>query len=183
MAIPLDQFAAFDIENENKDLYSYNNGELNLTLSCGSMWGAGNTAENLFLVNVPGDTFRMECTLDLIPVNVGEQAGLVLYGDNNNYIKHVREFVDAHYVLTARELTDVEPKVLFKEAYEPSTVTLGMDVSPSGITMGWKSEDGAITGKQQIENLLGGFGPLRAGIFCHGQDAQKSVRFSDFSIS
>jgi regulation of enolase protein 1 (concanavalin A-like superfamily) len=59
----------------------------------GTLWGRQNDAKNLLLRPAPAGDFAAEVTLDNAPGVPSEQAGLLLYGGDNDYIKLVKEMV------------------------------------------------------------------------------------------
>lgn len=59
----------------------------------GTLWGKQNNARNLLLRPAPAGDFAAEVTVDNAPGVPSEQAGLLLYGDDDNYIKLVKEMV------------------------------------------------------------------------------------------
>ncbi len=62
----------------------------------GSLWEKDNSCKNVLVMKLPdgaGDA-AVAVTVASQPVVQGEQAGLLLYGDDDHYVKLVREFTD-----------------------------------------------------------------------------------------
>jgi regulation of enolase protein 1 (concanavalin A-like superfamily) len=79
---------------------------LQIRLTPGNLWANENTARNLLLREPPRDakSFTAEVTLSLTPAAFGEQAGLLWYRDDDNYIKLTKEFYnDRTWVVFAVE--------------------------------------------------------------------------------
>lgn len=62
----------------------------------GSLWEKSNDVKNLLLRAVPSEatSVSVEARVSSQPATPAEQAGLVLYGDDDHYVKLVREFMD-----------------------------------------------------------------------------------------
>lgn len=69
---------------------------LQVRLTPGNLWEKENTARNLLLRDPPRGvkSFAAEVTVSHSPVAFGEQAGLLWYWDDDNYIKLVKEFYE-----------------------------------------------------------------------------------------
>jgi regulation of enolase protein 1 (concanavalin A-like superfamily) len=85
-------------------------GENGLTMRTlpGALWGETNTARNLLLRPAPeeGD-FAAEVTVSIRGALDGEQAGLLWYGDDDDYIKLVNEFKGGQpFLILVREEKD-----------------------------------------------------------------------------
>ena len=81
---------------EDKADWKLADGTLQVRMTPGNLWEKDNTARNLLLREAPKDaeSFTAEVTVSHAPVAFGEQAGLLWYRDDDNYIKLVKEFYD-----------------------------------------------------------------------------------------
>ncbi len=73
-------------------------GKLTITTQYGSIHKSPATAKNLFLIDVPDgnhDFVLTTCIDNFLPKEAWQQAGLLIYDDDDNYIKWVREY--SHY--------------------------------------------------------------------------------------
>ena len=67
--------------------YRVENGQLVLTLSDGDLYQGTNTANNIILQPIPGGAFQATTQVTVNPTETYQQGGLILYGDDDNYIK------------------------------------------------------------------------------------------------
>jgi hypothetical protein len=78
-------------------------GKLTITTQYGSIHQAQTTARNLLFVNVPegwDDFVATTCVEDFLPETIWQQAGLMFYNDDDNFIKWVRDYTSrGHPVL------------------------------------------------------------------------------------
>jgi regulation of enolase protein 1 (concanavalin A-like superfamily) len=91
---------------EDKPDWKLADGALHIRLTPGNLWADENTAHNLLLRDPPRDarSFTAEVTLSLAPAAFGEQAGLLWYRDDDNYLKLTKEFYnDRTWVVFAVE--------------------------------------------------------------------------------
>jgi regulation of enolase protein 1 (concanavalin A-like superfamily) len=91
---------------EDKPDWKLADGALHIRLTPGNLWANENTARNLLLRDAPKDvkSFTAEVTLSLSPADFGEQAGLLWYRDDDNYLKLTKEFYnDRTWVVFAAE--------------------------------------------------------------------------------
>lgn len=81
---------------EDKQAWRVDDGALQVRLTPGNLWEKENTARNLLLRPPPdgAKSFVAEVTVSDSPVAFAEQAGLLWYRDDDNYIKLVKEFYD-----------------------------------------------------------------------------------------
>jgi regulation of enolase protein 1 (concanavalin A-like superfamily) len=92
---------------EDRASWSVDGGVLRLAPLRGSFWGADNTARSLLLRAVPeaADAFAVEVTVadapgdDAREPGLYEQAGLLWYVDDDNYVKLVREWYDGKWMI------------------------------------------------------------------------------------
>ena len=64
-------------------------GSLNIPITQGDIYQTTNTAPNIVLQDLPAGAFEVTTKLTLPAVRGYQQAGLVVYGDDNNYLKLV----------------------------------------------------------------------------------------------
>ena len=81
---------------EDRGDWKLADGTLQVRLTPGNLWEKENTARNLLLrpPPEPAKAFAAEVTVSHSPVAFGEQAGLLWYRDDDNYIKLVKEFYE-----------------------------------------------------------------------------------------
>ena len=115
---------------EDRGDWNVADGTLQIRLTPGNLWEKENTARNLLLRDAPagGKSFAAEVTVSHSPVAFGEQAGLLWYRDDDNYIKLVKEFYDGRtWVVFAVER---DGKADYREAdCRAQSVTLRLTVA------------------------------------------------------
>jgi regulation of enolase protein 1 (concanavalin A-like superfamily) len=81
---------------EDKTGWRVADGTLRVRLAPGNLWEKENTALNVLLRDAPKDAraFAAEVSVSHAASAFGEQAGLLWYRDDDNYIKLVKEFYD-----------------------------------------------------------------------------------------
>lgn len=70
-------------------------GKLTITTQYGSIHRGQTTAKNLLFLDVPeelDDFVATTCVEDFLPEKIWQQAGMMFYDDDDNYIKWVRDF-------------------------------------------------------------------------------------------
>lgn len=66
------------------------NGQLHIPLTATDIWGGANgNTPNLVLQHLPGGAFEVTSKVNLSARRAYQQAGLIIYGDDNNYLKLV----------------------------------------------------------------------------------------------
>jgi regulation of enolase protein 1 (concanavalin A-like superfamily) len=160
-------------------------GELQIRTRPGSLMEDSNNAENL-LIRPLSNTFNgfsaiVSCEL-AVPY---EQAGLLWYYDDDNYIKLVKELVGEELAVVLVREEDAKASVLGKIALSSST---------DAVELQFFIVDEVITGQFRISSAAGWITVaqcaaypqqgLHAGLFTHGgeADADRWVRFSSFAF-
>ena len=115
---------------EDKSDWRIKDGTLQIRATPGNLWEAENTARNLLLRPAPKDakSFAAEVTVTHAPVTFAEQAGLLWYRDDDNYVKLMKEFYDGKtsVVLAAEQ----SGKAVYRESACPAeTVTFRLTVA------------------------------------------------------
>ncbi len=87
------------------------------------------------------DGESIEITVMLVdPVNKYEQAGLVLYVDDDRFVKFVVEFIDGDtFVVMGREFEGEKRKVAAKTQIEGNGAQLRLEVEGSRVKGSWKA--------------------------------------------
>lgn len=145
---------------------------LHLRTMPGSLWADRNDAKNIPLVSLPGEAnaanLCVEVTVTSNPSTGGEQAGLLLYFDDANYVKLVKEIVDGRLVIVlVREENDQPVVINNKTSVNDETVKLRLSLQNKNIEGAYSIKD------FKTWNLIGKC-PLfksdryKVGIFTHG---------------
>jgi regulation of enolase protein 1 (concanavalin A-like superfamily) len=159
-------------------------GELHIRTRSGSLMGDSNNAENLLIrplsSMVNGIAIRVSCK----PAAPYEQAGLLWYYDDDNYIKLVKELVgDELAIVIVREEKMIASVIGNIPLSSPGAVDLRLSIADGLITGQFRisSYTEWITVAQCAAYPLQG---LHAGLFTHGgvNNAERWVRFSGFNL-
>ena len=174
---------------EDKDHWRVADGTLEVRLTPGNLWEKENTARNLLLRDAPvgGKPFAAEVTVSHTPAVFGEQAGLLWYRDDDNYIKLVKEFYDGRtWAVFAAERGG---KAEYHEAdCRAQWVTLRLTVDGDKVSGEFRPVGG--TGWKQIGDFdfpardkAGG--RARIGLTAHHgpADAERWAHFREFKVS
>jgi regulation of enolase protein 1 (concanavalin A-like superfamily) len=128
---------------EDKADWETRDGALRIRATPGNLWEAENTARNLLLRPRPKEAgaFAAEVTVTHAPVTFAEQAGLLWYTDDDNYVKLMKEFYDGKtFVVLAAEQSG---KAVYRESACPAeTVTFRLTVAGDEV-VGQYRPDGA----------------------------------------
>ena len=149
----------------------------------GTLWLTSNNAKNLLLRQLTATNgYSLSVAVTSEPSRNGEQAGLLLYVDDDNYIKVVREFYQGQlHLIFAREEEGRGEGI----RYLPNTqnpVVLRLSVKDSAVTASYRNPE------SREWYALGTCAALkrfpRAGLFTHGGDPQadRRVRYNGFEI-
>jgi regulation of enolase protein 1 (concanavalin A-like superfamily) len=158
-------------------------GSLQVRLTPGNLWENENTARNLLLREAPEDAkaFTAEVTLSLAPAAFGEQAGLLWYRDDDNYIKLTKEFYnDRVWVVFAVE-RDGKPD--YREAEcRGQTVNLRLTVAGDKVTASFLPVGG--TAAKSLGTFEFPSRGTRVGLTAHHgvADADRRAVFRGFRI-
>jgi regulation of enolase protein 1 (concanavalin A-like superfamily) len=163
-------------------------GGLEIRAQAGTIWEKTNSAKNLLLRKPPvkggdEDPFAIEATVKSAPAATAEQAGVILYQDDDTYVKLVREHLEGKvWVVMAREAggqtTVWAKKEVEGEVHGLRLISHGMKIQgevKQGNPPMWMP---AYYGETPFK------GEFKAGLVAHGApaDAQRWARFTDVRI-
>ena len=129
------------------------------------------------------DSFRVEVSIESEPVNNAEQAGLILYSDDDHYIKFVKELVDNQHVVVLAVEVGGKAAVHAKLPIDTDHIGLRLTIQEQMIHAAFR-EKGSFNW-QQLEPIevpaLANWAP---GLIAHGGDGStvRWGKFSDLSI-
>ena len=78
-------------------------GFMRIVAQAGDINGSTNTAKNILLETAPTGDFTVDVKMDGKPASNWAQGGIVVYQDDNNYVKMVRLYSDANVFQFAKE--------------------------------------------------------------------------------
>lgn len=167
---------------ENPRAHRSTEGGLEIRLEPGGLMGGGRDAKNILVRPLPIESKFVSVYVKADHKSQYEQAGLILYGDDDNYVKLVLEMVDGRLWIVFIAEIEAAPKLL------------GRSPAPGGgLWVGLAFEGGKVTGHawngRGKHNVVGtGRFPvkpgLRVGVFTQsGQaGADRWATFRDFRI-
>lgn len=155
---------------------------LEIQLEPGSLMGGGTGVKNILVRPLPAGATMVDLTVDFQPKLQFEQAGLILYVNDDQYIKLVKEFVDGTpWIVMAIEI-DTQIKVLNKIPALEGPVKLRLDIEKDLVSGGYMDGEGKI-----VEAAYGEF-PMKSqaqiGLFCQNgtEGDPRWARYTDFGI-
>ena len=169
---------------EDKTAWRLTGGSLQIRRLPGNLWEKDNTAKNLLLRPPPKDVdaFTAEITVSHAPTTFGDQAGLLWYRDDDNYVKLVKEWYDGRtWVVFAAER---EGKAEYKEAdCRAEWVTFRLTVKGDTVTAAFRPVGG--TDWKRFESFSFPPKDARIGLTAHHGPADKEIwaSFTDFRIT
>ena len=181
-------------------------GSLNIPITATDIYQTTNTAPNIVLQDLPAGAFEVTTKVSLPATKGYQQGGLIIYGDDNNYLKLVYSGRStaaagdkaANVIQFAKELnaTASESNSTNLGAAFPDTVWLRMTGTAAGIVTPTYSTDGATwlpittsTGTAAPRDLTGaGFTNLKVGLLALGSTAASATpaitaQFDYFTIT
>jgi beta-xylosidase len=107
-----DDFSAPDLQprwrwvREDRSAWSLTErpGFLSITTEHGDLYQSDNNNRNLILARTMLDEFTLEAKIEVALNSTSQQVGLVVYRDDDNYVKTVLEYRDGKQVVVAREV-------------------------------------------------------------------------------
>ena len=169
---------------EQKDAWQVADGTLQVRATPGNLWEKENDARNLLLRDPPKDakSFVAEVTVSHTPVSFGEQAGLLWYRGDDNYVKLVKEFYDGKtWVVLAAER---DGKAEYREAdCRAEWVTFRLTVADDKVSASFRPVGGT-EWKSAGEFAFERKSNARIGLTAHHApaDSKRVAHFRDFRL-
>jgi len=170
---------------EDKADWRLKDGKLQLLAQPSNIWGKkNNKTENFLLRALPGPKAAVEVTVDFNPRKEYEQAGLMIYLDDDNYIKFDRELYGGQSCTLVLE-SKAKPKVVKKIPFREGPLRLRLEISDGKVKAMVKAPDGKEWTAHGETTLPGGSEEVKVGLFALLGDAKKPrwATFSDFELS
>ena len=123
------------------DDWSIRDGQLCVRSQPGRIWG-GNDAENILLIQPPKQqNIQARVSVFHSPHEKWEQAGLLWYVDDDNFVKLISEHIDGQmYAVMAREL-DGRGRVFGKVKVPVANIQLRLIVQPNRVIGQWRIKE------------------------------------------
>lgn len=132
-------------------------GGLSIRTEPGGLMGPGGDAKNILLRPLDPRARAASVSVETQPASQFEQAGLILYRDDDNYAKLVREFVDGETCVVFVVETEGRPRVVAKVPAPPGTTRLAFNFTAGGVSaLAWgDAGERASLGEAGERGLLG----------------------------
>lgn len=180
---PLDDGWSF--VREDKKEWRLADGHLELLAQPSNIWGTRNRGtKNLLLRALPGKNSSVEVVVDFVPGKKYEQAGLILYVDDDNYVKLNRELLDGQFCVMILE-SEAKPVSVKRMPFRKGPVHLRLDIAGDKVTASIKAPDSAKWIEHGNATLPGKIDTKRIGLFSLMGDATtpRWAKFSQFKLS
>ena len=170
---------------QDKSQWRLRDGAVELLAQPSNIWARqNNDTKNLLLRPLPGDHFAVEVTVDFTPRKEYEQAGLIIYLDDDNYLKFDRELFAGQSCTLVLE-SGAKPKVVKKIPFREGRLRLRLAIAEGRVRAFVKTPEETqwtAHGETQLPGLVD---KLKLGLFALGGDANapRWARFTDFSMS
>lgn len=155
---------------------------LSVLVQPGGLMGPGGDAKNVLTRPLDPRARAASVSVESKPSSQFEQAGLILYRDDDNYAKLVRECVDGETCVVFVVELEGRPRVLAKVPAPPGRTRLAFDFTAKGIAALAGGEAGDRALLAEAEFPLGP--PPRIGVFSQSGEpgADRWARFADFTL-
>lgn len=163
---------------EHTDLTAvvYNSlGGLRVPADVGDLWAGLNNTRNSVFRNLPTNWTSVRVRLDFAPTLGYQQAGLVVYDNDDNYVQVTRDFVNAHHISFVREAGASATVVAsnFVNATTDLVLRLDRDLATNVITGKYSVDSGATW--QTLGSIGHTFGNPRLGLITGALDPGSRV--------
>ena len=171
---------------EDKADWRFKEGALQLLAQPSNIWGNQNqNTENFLLRPVPGTVFAVEVTVDFKPKQQYEQAGLLVYADDDNYIKFDREMIDGKHSCTLVLENRAEPRGVHMIPFREGPLRLRLQIADGEVTAMVKTPGEEAWTPHGQTTLPGNSDKLQVGLFALNGDPEEPrwAAFKDFSLT
>ena len=169
---------------EDKKDWRLKDGNLELLAQPTNIWAkSNNKTENFLLRSLPSTNCSVEVTLNFNPKKEYEQAGLMIYFDDDNYIKFDRELYAGQSCTLVLE-SDAKPKVIKKIPFREGPMRLRLEITNGKVKAMVKVPDSTDWTEHGETKLPGSIEKVRVGLFALQGDvkAPRWAKFKDFVI-
>ena len=141
------QGAAWTWKREDSTRHSLTGDALTITTTQGSFEGSTNSTKNIIVAPAPNADFYSDTKLTFSPTTDGQEAGLIFYMDDDNYVYISRAYTTSgQYITAAKESGGTCTKNTFNDTYG-STVYFRIEKRGSDYLL-YASSDGQTWGTE-----------------------------------
>ncbi len=171
---------------EDKADWRLREGALQLLAQPSNIWGKQNQkTENFLLRPIPGTVFAVEVTVDFTPKKQYEQAGILLYADDDNYIKFDREMVNGRQSCTLVLESKAKPRGVKMIPFREGPLRLRLQIADGKVRAMVKAPDEKAWTPHGQTTLPCNVDKLQVGLFALNGEAGEPrwATFKDFSLT
>lgn len=171
---------------EDKADWRLREGALQLLAQPSNIWGNQNqNTENFLLRPFPGAVFAVEVTVDFTPKQHYEQAGILIYADDDNYIKFDRENVNGQQSCTLVLEDKANPRGVKMIPFREGPLRLRLQIADGKVSAMVKAPDEEAWTPHGQTTLPGNVDELKVGLFAlNGEPGEpRWATFKDFSLT
>lgn len=172
-----------DIKKLVETTTKYQKDTLITSTTGGSMWGKGNTCANLVIFPEKYSEVSVGLTLELLPQLDGEQAGIILFINSDNYIKFVREMVNGKQTIVLAKEIDGKPTAELISPFESSITVLRLNIRNDLIELYWKPHKESDFEVCKMTNWFQDYAKFKVGLLVHGDNPKNRATFSSLVIN
>ena len=134
--------AGYEWGREDKSEWRIEDGKLVVRSQPGGVWGHNNAKNVLLAKAFPVQDMAARVLVTHEPKEKYEQAGILWYIDDDNFVKLISEQIDGKmYIVVAREING-RGKVISKIEVPAANLELRLKVESDGVTGQWRLKDG-----------------------------------------
>ncbi len=171
---------------EDKADWRFKDGGLQLLAQPSNVWATQNQGtENFLLRPMPGPAFAVEVTVDFAPEQQYEQAGLLIYADDDNYIKFDREMIGGKQCCTLVLEEKTNAAGVHMIPFTAGPLRLRLDIAEGKVKARVKTPGDKEWTPHGETTLPGTIDKLRVGLFALNGEAGKPrwATFKDFALT
>ncbi|MCD9021456.1 DUF1349 domain-containing protein [Cohnella silvisoli] len=158
-----------------------NPGSMQISTQPGELYQTTNDAKNILLRNAPDGDWTMKVKLAFNPTTAGQQAGVIVYQDDNNYLKLVRSYTASNRISFQKEVGGT-----FDNTYEllgVTATTVFLKIAKLGTTYtAYYNTDGSETWILLAQTTISGLNNTKVGLISYGGPTGPSADFDWFDI-
>jgi regulation of enolase protein 1 (concanavalin A-like superfamily) len=148
----------------------------------GTMWEGANSTRNVALRPIPAADLVVEVRVQGAIASPAEQAGLLLFADDDNYVKLVKEMVGANLAVVMVTETDGVPVVDGSVPLTGDHALLQIIVDADGVHGSMRTDDGPWTSVADAARPAWWQDDSRLGLFSQGADTERFIAFDAFAV-
>jgi arabinoxylan arabinofuranohydrolase len=167
-------------EDNTKWSLTARSGFMRIICQSGDLHQTGNNAKNVLLRNAPAGDWTMTARLEFNPTATYQQAGLLAYQDDDNFVKVVRIYRGENDIQALKEISAVPTET--NAVQTATTMYLKMVKSGTTYTMYYNLDGGSTwTQVQQFTGVNLGTA-IKVGLLCYGSATAVNGDFDWFDI-